>query len=240
MAAITPIQGVFQIGAVSPFSQSQNQNRVGTSETRPPEPGEQTSQSDKQTSGLNESTPDPGEPASGQGKEDENSPETTSSPSNTQGLSQSELKLVQELKKADTEVRAHEMAHIAAGGQYITSGAKLQYQRGPDGVNYAVAGEVSIDTSPIPGDPRATIQKMKKIKAAALAPASPSGQDRKVAASASALAAKASAELTMLMTAQSKASTKETATASSRTAATAYAGMAEETIPNGTYLDIAA
>jgi len=86
-------------------------------------------------------------------------------------LTEGELRLVQALKRADTEVRAHEMAHIAAGGQYVTSGARLEYRRGPDGINYAVAGEVSIDTSPVPGDPQATMEKMRRIKAAALGPA---------------------------------------------------------------------
>ncbi|SLM30741.1 conserved hypothetical protein [Desulfamplus magnetovallimortis] len=110
-------------------------------------------------------------------------------------LTDQELKLLEELKNADTEVRAHEMAHIAAGGQYVTSGAKLEYRKGPDGNNYAVAGEVSIDSSPIPGDPKATAEKMRQIQQAALAPASPSSQDRKVASRASALAAKALSEL---------------------------------------------
>ncbi len=115
-----------------------------------------------------------------------------------QELSEQELKLLDELQKADTEVRAHEMAHVAAGGQYVTSGAQLEYRKGPDGKRYAVAGEVSIDTSPIPGDPAATVEKMRQVQRAALAPASPSSQDRKVAASASALAAEALSELIVL------------------------------------------
>jgi hypothetical protein len=163
------------------------------------------------------------------------------SPSSTQALTQGDLQLIQALKKTDTEVRAHEMAHIAAGGQYITSGAKLEYQRGPDGVNYAVAGEVSIDTAPIPGDPKATAQKMQKIKAAALAPASPSAQDRKVAATATALAAKAAAEIMALVTAQNSASAKAGAAASNGTvAATAYADMASDTPTRGTGVNISA
>jgi hypothetical protein len=115
-----------------------------------------------------------------------------------QELSEQELKLLDELQKADTEVRAHEMAHVAAGGQYVTSGAQLEYRKGPDGKRYAVAGEVSIDTSPIPEDPAATVEKMRQVQRAALAPASPSSQDRKVAASASALAAEALSELIVL------------------------------------------
>lgn len=91
---------------------------------------------------------------------------------------------VQKLQQRDQDVRAHEQAHIAAGGAYVKGGATYQYQKGPDGKMYAVGGEVSIDTSPVKGDPRATIAKMETVKAAAMAPADPSGQDRSVAAQA--------------------------------------------------------
>ncbi|MDX2441830.1 MAG: putative metalloprotease CJM1_0395 family protein [Desulfobacterales bacterium] len=123
-------------------------------------------------------------------------------------LTQAELQLIMELEQIDTEVRNHEMAHIAAGGSLITSGASFTYKRGPDGNNYAVAGEVGIDTSEIPGDPKATAQKMRQVKSAALAPANPSAQDLKVASKAAALAAKASSELTMLQ-AKQQAETNE-------------------------------
>ncbi len=99
-------------------------------------------------------------------------------------LSDEEQKMVQELKARDMEVRAHEAAHMAAGGQYINGGAKFSYQKGPDGQRYAVGGEVSIDTSPVRNDPQATIMKMQVVKRAATAPANPSGQDRSVAAAA--------------------------------------------------------
>ena len=46
------------------------------------------------------------------------------------------------------------------------------------------SGEVSIDKSPVRGDPQATIEKMQQVRRAALAPAQPSGQDRQVAAEA--------------------------------------------------------
>jgi hypothetical protein len=92
---------------------------------------------------------------------------------------------VEKLKQRDQEVRAHEQAHVAAGGAYIKGGVSYQYQKGPDGRMYAVGGEVSIDTSPVSKDPSATITKMETVKRAALAPADPSGQDRAVAAAAS-------------------------------------------------------
>jgi hypothetical protein len=102
---------------------------------------------------------------------------------------------IMQLAERDRHVRAHEAAHMAAGGQYVRGGATFQYQKGPDGKMYAVGGEVSIDASPVKGDPQATISKMQVVKGAALAPGDPSGQDRSVAAAASAAEAQARQEL---------------------------------------------
>lgn len=110
-------------------------------------------------------------------------------------LSESDLKVISELKQRDSEVRAHEAAHLAAAGGIATSGASFSYQQGPDGVRYAIGDEVSIDTSPVTGDPAATLRKAETIRRAALAPAQPSGPDLQVAASATAMAAQAQAEL---------------------------------------------
>lgn len=112
-------------------------------------------------------------------------------------LEQLDLKEIRELKSRDTEVRAHENAHAAVGGQYAGS-PTYSFKRGPDGRNYAIGGEVKIDTSPVAGDPQATVAKMQQVRAAALAPAEPSGQDRKVAASASQAITKALAEQAQL------------------------------------------
>ncbi|EWG98754.1 hypothetical protein Q427_28825 [Halomonas sp. BC04] len=75
------------------------------------------------------------------------------------------------------------MAHQIAGGQY-TGAVSYQFEHGPDGQRYAVAGEVSIDYGPVPGDPRATIGKMQQVISAALAPADPSPKDHQIAAQA--------------------------------------------------------
>lgn len=101
---------------------------------------------------------------------------------------------VRELAKRDREVRAHEQAHMAAGGRYVKGGPSYSYQRGPDGNNYAVGGEVQIDTSP-ESDPEDTIVKMQAVRAAANAPADPSAADRSVAAAATAAETKARQEL---------------------------------------------
>lgn len=106
----------------------------------------------------------------------------------------SELKQVQVLAARDREVRAHEQAHAAAAGQYGGS-PTYEYVRGPDGVSYAVGGSVNVDTSPIPGNPEATLRKAEQLQRAAAAPADPSGQDRQVAAQAAQLAEEARAEI---------------------------------------------
>jgi len=113
------------------------------------------------------------------------------------GLSDEERAAVAQLKERDREVRAHENAHASAGGAYAGS-PSYEFTRGPDGVQYAVGGQVDIDTSEVPGDPRATIAKLEVVRSAALAPARPSGQDRAVAAAAAAKSQEAAAELAQL------------------------------------------
>ncbi|MEQ8172406.1 MAG: putative metalloprotease CJM1_0395 family protein [Candidatus Eremiobacterota bacterium] len=102
---------------------------------------------------------------------------------------------IEELKKIDREVRLHEQMHLSAAGPYARGGATFQYTTGPDGKKYATSGEVSIDTSEIPNNPRATITKAQVIRRAALAPAEPSAQDRTVAAEATQMEMKAKQEL---------------------------------------------
>lgn len=104
------------------------------------------------------------------------------------------LALISKLKARDTDVRQHEQAHLAAAGGLATSGASYTYERGPNGVAYAVGGEVRIDTSP-GNTPEETIARAHTIEAAALAPADPSGADRAVAVQAQQLEAQARAEL---------------------------------------------
>jgi SprA-related family len=111
-----------------------------------------------------------------------------------QGLDPAQLELLSRLKSRDREVRAHESAHQAVGGQYAGA-VSYTFQRGTDGAQYAVGGEVSIDTAPVEGNPEATIAKMQTVRAAALAPAEPSAQDQAVAAQAMQLMLQARAEL---------------------------------------------
>ncbi|MDD5363735.1 MAG: putative metalloprotease CJM1_0395 family protein [Gallionellaceae bacterium] len=100
---------------------------------------------------------------------------------------------VVKLKQVDQKVREHEAAHLSVGAG-LTSGASYQYARGPDGKQYAVAGEVKIDVSPAQ-TAQQTLDKARRIQAAALAPADPSSQDRAVAAQAAQMAMQAQIEL---------------------------------------------
>ena len=109
-----------------------------------------------------------------------------------QALAQ-EQEVISQLAARDREVRAHEQAHAAVGGQYAGS-PTYSFQRGPDGVRYAVGGEVSIDTGKA-ATPEETIRKAQVVRQAALAPAEPSPQDRRVAAEASQIQAEAVQEL---------------------------------------------
>ena len=111
-----------------------------------------------------------------------------------ENLGAEEKKEVDNLKKRDQEVKAHEQAHMAAGSGVVIGGANYEYQRGPDGKMYAVGGEVKIDTSR-ENSPAQTISKMQQVKRAALAPAQPSAQDRSVAAQAAQVEAESRSEL---------------------------------------------
>lgn len=113
---------------------------------------------------------------------------------NDQGLSEEEQNQISKLKTIDRKVRAHEQAHMAAGGSLVRRGASYEYTVGPDGHRYAVAGEVQIDASP-ESEPQATIQKAQRVRSAALAPADPSAQDYRVAAEATTMASEARTEL---------------------------------------------
>jgi Zn-dependent metalloprotease len=115
----------------------------------------------------------------------------------TTAISEQDLQQLRQLKSRDLVVRAHEAAHLAAASGIVVGGTSYSYQRGPDGVQYAIGGEVSIDTSKVAGDPNATLQKAQQIQAAALAPTQPSSQDRTVAARAAKMAIEAKAEISL-------------------------------------------
>lgn len=122
-------------------------------------------------------------PASKKAAGSHNEPSPSRSAMDQVELSHNEQEDLRKMQERDAEVRAHEQAHHAAGGGH-TGTPTYSFERGPDGQLYAADGEVTIDTSPVPDDPQATVEKMQVVRRAALAPASPSSQDRKVAAEA--------------------------------------------------------
>jgi len=164
------------VSPISPASYSRPTNN-----NNPSSAGADNTLSDSETSQTNKDT--------NTGETSKTSLDKNQQPTNE------DKKILDQLKARDREVRAHEQAHLAAAGRYATSGAAFTYERGQDGVYYAVGGEVSIDTSPVPNDPEATLEKAQIIQRAALAPAQPSAQDRAVAAEAAQMTTQARAEL---------------------------------------------
>ncbi len=134
------------------------------------------------------------------------------------------------LEKRDRQVRDHENAHRAAGGDLVRGGS-YDYQQGPDGRRHAIGGDVKIDTAPSPGKPEATAEKMAQVVRAALAPARPSTTDLAVAAQATAELNRARAESqadsvdAMNSSESTQATTDDRQT---RSAATAYRATAEQ------------
>lgn len=131
------------------------------------------------------------------GETDDSEPKTTTAPQKNvagQALTLEQQEELLQMQQRDQEVRLHEQQHASVGGQH-TGSPQYEYTTGPDGKQYVVEGSVSVDLSPIAGDPNATIEKMRQVKAAALAPAEPSSADKEAAARADAHMAQATAEL---------------------------------------------
>ncbi|WP_165672490.1 putative metalloprotease CJM1_0395 family protein [Metapseudomonas otitidis] len=134
-------------------------------------------------------------------------------------LTQEERERVSELISIDRKVRAHEQAHASVGGRYA-SAPRYDFERGPDGLAYAVGGEVRIDSSPVANDPEATLIKMDIVQRAALAPVDPSAEDRQVAARAAGYAAEARVELARLRLEEANGGRSAVAASSSGAAST--------------------
>lgn len=107
-------------------------------------------------------------------------------------LTEAEREQVSKLASRDREVRAHEQAHKAAGGD-LAGAASFEYEQGPDNKRYAVGGEVGISLRG-GNTPEESASNARRVQAAALAPANPSGQDLAVAASAAQVEQAARAE----------------------------------------------
>jgi len=130
------------------------------------------------------------------GEGDEQSSKQTSPTQDTSELTPSQEQQIVQLQQRDAEVRAHEAAHIAAGGAAVSGAASYSYQKGPDGKLYAVGGEVPISSSG-GNSHEEKIAMARQIQAGALAPANPSPQDLKVASSAALMEAQARQEIAL-------------------------------------------
>ena len=137
--------------------------------------------------------PDSGNTSTQETEEEKEVDPNTPRAANGEPLSEEEQAELQDMKSRDEEVRVHEQAHQSAGGQYA-SAPHYEYENGPDGKRYVTDGSVNIDVGE-ESDPQATIDKMQVVKRAALAPAQPSAQDRRVYAEASQKEAEARREL---------------------------------------------
>lgn len=109
-------------------------------------------------------------------------------------LSNAALLEISKLKARDTQLREHEQAHHAASTGVDVSSASYTYQRGPNGVNYAVSGDVRIDASAA-RKPEDRLAQAAMIIDVALAPADPTPADRAVAAKAQQMAQQARTEI---------------------------------------------
>ena len=125
--------------------------------------------------------------------EKKNQEEKDTNAVNKEELSPDEERLVRDLQARDSEVKAHEAAHQAAGGG-MTGAASYTYQQGPDGKMYAIGGEVSISMK-TGSTPQETIANARQIVAAAMAAGNPSPQDYAVASSARVIEMKATQQL---------------------------------------------
>ena len=143
---------------------------------------------------LGEKAPGEAKEAQGEAKEAKGEEKAPGLKSSDAELSEDEKRVVEQLQRRDRAVRAHEAAHLAAAGGYAAGGPSYTTQQGPDGRSYAIGGEVPIDMS-AERTPEATLRKAQTIRAAAMAPADPSGADKAIAAAASQMAQAAQAQM---------------------------------------------
>lgn len=148
-------------------------------------------------------------------------------------LSEADIKNVRELAAVDREVRAHEAAHAAVGGN-LAGTPSFRFITGPDGQRYAVGGEVPIELQQSK-DPQVTLRNAEQVHAAALAPAQPSGQDLQVAAAASQVIANAQLQIAAQRAAALTANSGGKPAASAATGA--FKTAAGDTKAPGTLLD---
>lgn len=104
-------------------------------------------------------------------------------------MSDEQLASVRQRREMDKAITQHEEDHHRVAGNLARSGCVYETETGEDGQQYRKAGHVMIDMTE-DKDPQKTVEKMKQVREAALAPESNvlaplSEQDKKVAREAS-------------------------------------------------------
>ena len=97
------------------------------------------------------------------------------------GLTVREIALFGRLQRRRRDVMRHEMERFRTGQPYA-SFPQYFYVRGPLNRLFAISGIVKFDASPRRGNKKETLIKLGKLRRAALAPRTPSNQDRQVVA----------------------------------------------------------
>lgn len=156
----------------------------------------------------------------------------------TAELTDAEQQQVRELAATDRAVRAHEAAHQAVGGN-LAGAASFRFVIGPDGARYAVGGEVPVVLAAVADDPEATLRNAEQVRAAALAPAQPSDQDRQVAARAAQMITQAQVEIALqrVATLQEERTGASANGTSASAAVDSFTANSNQTLPPGSLLD---
>lgn len=97
-----------------------------------------------------------------------------------------EQKVIDELKRRDKEVRAHEAVHGSDPRLVKIGAAQFDYTIGPDGKAYATGGRVTLSTGNS-RTPEEALSKAEALKKAAMAPGEPSSKDFQALNSAAAM-----------------------------------------------------
>lgn len=90
-----------------------------------------------------------------------------------------EIALFGRLQRHRRDVMRHEIERFQTGQPYA-SFPQYFYVRGPLNRLFAISGIIKFNVSPIRGNKKETLIKLGKLQRAALAPRTPSNQDRQV------------------------------------------------------------
>lgn len=203
--------------------QSASQQGLGSESDRARTPGQQPPALTYERPQVQSGNGGDSQPA-GEGTKDNASDQSAGKDSaeDRQQQQQAEQPELDDLQRRDREVRKHEQAHAAVGGQYAGP-PRYEYTHGPDGKRYITDGEVSIDVTE-EKTPEQTLRKMEQVRSAAMAPDQPSAQDLRVAAEAQQKAGEARSEISK---ARAEAALSDNAGAAEPDKVAGQAGSAE-------------